>query len=74
MRKMLSKTLLFFRSGKCAALVTQCETAKPISLSYCPQTKLWEGNVFTGICQSLGGRGMVSECGIPYPQPHGTDI
>ena len=28
---------------------------------YCPQTKLWEGNVFTGICHGLAGFGRSKE-------------
>ena len=48
----------------------------PFRLNYLPPTKLWKGNVFTGVCnsvqvvgmlspRSLGGRGWV--CLIPHP-------
>ena len=39
---------------------------------YRPQRSCGQGNVFTGVCLSTGGRGSASvHAGMPYPSPPG---
>ena len=47
---------IFIRNGtKCSWVSLKIIYHVYFILNYCPPTNLWEGNVFTGVCHSVGG-------------------